>query len=86
MSLAQGHHFDDARSFVLSKQRDVMVMDQNDMMPLSMPELLEKFAGHAEPLLGQLGLKKGIYTYIYIYIYICRSAIFIHPCRSVQPC
>ncbi|KAH8963875.1 hypothetical protein BDL97_04G034000 [Sphagnum fallax] len=30
----------------------------NDMMPLSMPELLEKFAGHAEPLLGQLGLKK----------------------------
>ncbi len=63
MSLAQGHHFDDARSFVLSKQRDVMVMDQNDMMPLSMPELLEKFAGHAEPLLGQLGLKKGIYIY-----------------------
>ncbi len=82
MSLAQGHHFDDARSFVLSKQRDVMVMDQNDMMPLSMPELLEKFAGHAEPLFGQLGLKKGIYTYIYI----CRSTIFIHPCRSVQPC
>jgi hypothetical protein len=64
MSLAQGHHFDDARSFVLSKQRDVMVMDQNDMMPLSMPELLEKFAGHAEPLLGQLGLKKGIYMQI----------------------
>ncbi|KAH8942657.1 hypothetical protein BDL97_13G004400 [Sphagnum fallax] len=30
----------------------------NDTMPLSMPELLEKFAGHAEPLLGQLGLKK----------------------------
>jgi hypothetical protein len=48
-----------------------MVMDQNDTLPLSMPELLEKFAGHAEPLLGQLGLKKGIYTsYIYIYIYI----------------
>ncbi len=69
MSLAQGHHFDDARSFVLSKQRDVMVMDQNDMMPLSMPEFLEKFAGYAEPLLGQLGLKKGIYTYIHIYIY-----------------
>ncbi len=64
-----------------------MVMDQNDTMPLSMPELLEKFAGHAEPLLGQLGLKKGIYTsYIYIYIYIYRSAIFIHPCCSVQPC
>jgi hypothetical protein len=46
-----------------------MVMDQNDTVPLSMPELLEKFAGHAEPLLDQLGLKKGIYTsYIYIYI------------------
>jgi hypothetical protein len=62
-----------------------MVMDQNDTLPLSMPELLEKFAGHAEPLLDQLGLKKGIYT-SYIYIYICRSAIFIHPCCSVQPC
>jgi len=52
-----------------------MVMDQNDMVPLSMPELLEKFAGHAEPLLDQLGLKKGIYIYIiniYIYIYIYR--------------
>jgi hypothetical protein len=43
-----------------------MVMDQNDTVLLSMPELLEKFAGHAEPLLDQLGLKKGIYTsYIY---------------------
>ncbi len=60
-----------------------MVMDQNDTMPLSMPELLEKFAGHAEPLLDQLGLKKGIYIYIiniyiYIYIYADPPSSYIH--------
>lgn len=55
---------------------------KNDTMPLSMPELLEKFAGHAEPLLDQLGLKKGIYIYIiniYIYIY-----IYAAPYRQVD--
>jgi hypothetical protein len=55
-----------------------MVMDQNDTVPLSMPELLEKFAGHAEPLLDQLGLKKGIYTsYIYIYADLPSSYILV---------